>query len=138
MRISARVQNSLGRNKIELKTGDQSHSIVIAPRSSGYGSSANGGELLCLALAACYCNDVYRQAAKRKVTVESVEVEVESEFGAEVEPGKNVSYRARVVARASEATIRELMTSTDTLAEIHNTLRVATPVVLSQTEAIPA
>jgi hypothetical protein len=35
--------------------------------NDGGGSSANGGELLCLALATCYCNDVYREAKKRGI-----------------------------------------------------------------------
>jgi len=61
-------------------------------------------------------------------------VEVEGEFGAEGEPARNVSYRAKVTAQASEAQIRELMSHTDRVAEIQNTLRVETPVLLSSIE----
>jgi uncharacterized OsmC-like protein len=35
---------------------------------------------LFLALATCYCNDIYREAAKRNIKVDSVEVEVEGTF----------------------------------------------------------
>ena len=49
---------------------------------SGFGSSATGGELLCLALATCFCNDFYRKAEKQAITVIRVEVEVKAEFGA--------------------------------------------------------
>jgi uncharacterized OsmC-like protein len=136
MRINARVQNSRNDHQVILQTDDKIHSIVIPPKASGFGSSANGGELLLLALATCYCNDIYREAAKRNIKVERVEVEVDGDFGAEGEPAKNVVYRAKVAAQASEEEIRELMRFTDTVAEIHNTFRVKTPVVLSQIEVI--
>ena len=61
-------------------------------------------------------------------------MEVEGEFGAEGEPARNVSYRAKVTAQASEAQIRELLSHTDRVAEIHNTLRLETPVILSGIE----
>jgi len=136
MRINARVQNSRNDHQVTLQTDDKIHSIVIPPKASSFGSSANGGELLLLALATCYCNDIYREAAKRNIKVERVEVEVDGDFGAEGEPAKNVVYRAKVAAQASEEKIRELMRFTDTVAEIHNTFRVKTPVVLSQIEVI--
>ena len=63
-------------------------------------------------------------------------MEVDGEFGTEGEPAKNVTYRARVTAQASEAEIRELMRHTDRVAEIQNTLRVETPVVLSGVEVV--
>jgi hypothetical protein len=47
-----------------------------------------------------------------------------------------VAYRARVTAQASEEEIRELMKFTDTVAEIQNTLRIETPVVLSEIEDV--
>jgi uncharacterized OsmC-like protein len=102
----------------------------------GYGSSANGGELLFLALASCYCNDIYREAAKRNIKVERVEVNVEGDFGSEGEPAQNVTYRAKVFAQASEEDIREMMKFTDTVAEIQNTLRIGRPVVLTEIEAV--
>jgi organic hydroperoxide reductase OsmC/OhrA len=130
MKISARVENSQGQHQVTLTTNESSHSITIPSKSSGFGSSANGGELLFLALATCYCNDIYREAAKRDIQVERVEVEVSGDFGAEGEPAKNVTYRAEVHAHGTEAKIRALMEHTDTVAEIQNTLRVETPVRL--------
>ena len=138
MKINARIQNSRNDHQVTLQTGENVHSISIPPKASGFGSSANGGELLLLAVATCYCNDIYREAAKRNIKVERVEVEVDGDFGAEGEPAKNVVYRAKVAAQASEEDIRELMHFTDTVAEIHNTFRVETPVTLSQIEAISA
>ena len=136
MKIIAKVENSQNNHQVTLQTNDNVHSIVIPPKPTGYGSSANGGELLFLALATCYCNDIYREAAKRNIKVERVEVEVNGDFGGESGPAKNVTYRAKVFAQAGEEEIRELMKFTDTVAEIQNTLRVGTSVALSQVEVV--
>ena len=134
MKISARVENSRDNHQVTLRTNGNAHSIVIPAKSTGYGSSANGGELLFLALASCYCNDIYREAAKRNIKVERVEVQVDGDFGGEGDPATDVTYQAKVFAAASEAEIRELMKFTDTVAEIQNTLRNGTSVVLSNME----
>ena len=134
MKITAKVENSKHNHQVTLQTNDNAHSIVIPPRSTGFGSSANGGELLFLAT--CYCNDIYREAAKRNINVERVEVEVDGDFGAEGAPAKNVTYRAKVTAQASEQQIQDMMRFVDTVAEIQNTLRIETPVVLSEMEVV--
>jgi uncharacterized OsmC-like protein len=108
---------------------------MIAPKAEGLGSSANGGELLFLALATCYCNDIYREARKRGIEVEHVQVEVTGEFGAEGEGAREIRYRASVDAKAPREGILELMRHTDSVAEIHNTVRRSAPVVLSECEA---
>jgi organic hydroperoxide reductase OsmC/OhrA len=134
--ISARVQNSHGQHEVMLQTNDGVHSITIPPKATGFGSSANGGELLFLALATCYCNDIYREAAKRGIQVTNVDVTVEGDFGAEGQPARSVMYSASVSAHAKESDIQDLMRHTDTVAEIQNTLRIATPVTLKSVEAI--
>lgn len=136
MNISAKVQNSEGQHHVTLRTNDNIYSLAIPPKTTGFGSSANGGELLFLALATCYCNDIYREAAKRGMKVESVEVEVKGEFGAEGEGAKNMTYKAKVKAQAGEADIQALMRHTDQIAEIQNTLRIGTPVILSDIEVV--
>ncbi len=136
MTHSAIVQNSEGKHRVTLGTGNASRSIDIPPKSSGFGSSMNGGEALSLALATCYCNDIYREAAKRGIKVESVEVEVDGEYVAEGAPAKSITYRAKVVAHASEDEIRDLMKHTDTVSEIQNTVRAGIPVPLKEIEAV--
>jgi hypothetical protein len=47
-----------------------------------------------------------------------------------------ISYRARVKADANRQEILDLMRHIDTVAEIQNTLRAASPVALSECEVI--
>jgi len=129
MKFSARVQNTPNEHQVTLKVGDREQSLAIEPKPTGR-SSISGGELLFLALATCYCNDIYREAAKRDIKVERVEVEVTGDFEAEGKPGSKIVYRARVDANASRKEIHELLRHTDAVAEIQNTLRTATPVKL--------
>ncbi len=92
--------------------------------------------MLFLALATCYCNDIYREAAKRGIPVERVEVEVSGDFEREGGPASNVSYRAWVKADASREAIQDLVHHTDTVAEIQNTLCTLTLVTLGECEVI--
>lgn len=123
MLVRARVDNARGTHAVSLATDGSVHAIEVPPRPGGTGSRANGGELLCLAVATCYCNDVYREAAARGIAVTHVQVEAEAEFGGAGEPARTLTYRASVAARAPEADIRELMLHTDRVAEVQNTLR---------------
>ena len=123
MQISASVKSSLHHHETNVATNGASKEIAIASKESGYGSSVNGGELLLLALATCFCNDIYREAAKRNIAVTHVKVEVNADFGATGEAGKNFIYRANVTADASDAEIAALIRETDKVAEIQNTLR---------------
>ncbi len=123
MRISARVQNREGEHHVTVATNGEPRPLAIPPRTGGRGSSANGGELLALALATCYCNDLYREAAARGINVHAVEVEVDAEFGGAGEPARHIRYRARVDADAPAADVRALVEHTDRVAEVHNTLR---------------
>jgi organic hydroperoxide reductase OsmC/OhrA len=122
--IEARVDNQRLEHKVVLATNGSPHALDIAPRPGGAGSSVNGGELLCLALATCYCNDIHREAEKRGIAVGRVEVEARAEFGAAGEPARAIRYRANVSARASPDDIRALMLHTDRVAEVQNTLRL--------------
>lgn len=130
MKIRARVENAPGEHRVTLVTNDAARELAVAPKAEGRGSSANGGELLCLALATCFCNDAFREAARLGVEVDRVEVEVEADFGGRGEPASAIRYRVAVAARGDEAEIRALVAETDRVAEIHNTLRIGLPVTL--------
>jgi uncharacterized OsmC-like protein len=130
MKIASRVRNREGTCKAQLSTNGQVHEIGIVPKDDGKGSRANGGELLCLALATCFCNDIYREASSRDIEVIAVEVEVEAQFGGVGEPAQTIGYSASVAGRASETELRNLIELTDGVTEIQNTLRQGMPVKL--------
>jgi len=135
MNISARVTNQLGEHTVVVETNGREQSLAIASKADGLGSSVNGGELLFLALATCYCNDLYREGRKRGIEIAKVVVEVSGEFGAEGAPAENIRYRASVDAKAPRDIIVDLMRHADRVAEIQNTLRTSSPVVLGECEA---
>jgi hypothetical protein len=63
-------------------------------------------------------------------------VEVVGELGAEGEPARSVLYGARVRAHAPDESIRELVTHTDRVAEVQNTVRSGASVTLSRIETV--
>lgn len=131
MLISARLSSRAGQLHTEVQTNDALKTLLLPPKPNGSGAGINGGELLLLVLATCFCNDLYREAAKRGLSLTSVTVECHGEFGAEGEPGRRFEYRAEVRAEgASAADIQALIRHTDQVAEVHNTLRQGLPITL--------
>lgn len=131
MHITASINNGSGSNEIVVSTEGNEKKILIAAKPDGRGSSVNGGELLFLSLATCFCNDIYREAAKRKINVQSVNVVVDGNFGKEGEPGSNITFMVNVEApENSPAEIADLIAYVDQIAEIHNTLRQGVAVTL--------
>jgi organic hydroperoxide reductase OsmC/OhrA len=124
MKITASVKSAYQKHDVQVETEGNGKSISITPKREGFGSSVNGGELLFLALATCFCNDLYREASKRKVTIDSVDVTVSGEFGGEGEPARNIAYEVDVKSQdLSGGEIADLISYVDKVAEIHNTLR---------------
>ena len=134
MRSVARIHNSEGEHTADVSAGKHSASISIASKLSGFGSSVSGGELTMLALATCFCNDIYREALQMEIEVVSVDIECSGDFPAEGAPATGVRYTARITARAPEEQIRELAARTDRKAEVQNTVRAAVPVDLAEVE----
>ena len=123
MRITASIKNSILQNELSVATEGNSKSIAIPAKLTGQGSSVNGGELLFLSLATCFCNDLYREAARRDIQIKSIEVNVSGEFGMEGEPASNITYHANIQSDTPKNEILDLIQHVDTVAEIHNTLR---------------
>ena len=135
MIITASVKNTYQKNEVNLSTDKNSKKLDVPGKVEGYGSSVNGGELLFLSLATCFCNDIYREAARRNMNISSVEVTVSGEFGKEGEPGSNIVYEANVLSTGStQEEIAALIHHVDNIAEVHNTLRRGVDVSLKQME----
>jgi len=132
MKISASVRNASTHHEVSVSTGESTQALAIPHKPSGQGSGVNGGEFLMLALATCYCNDLYREAARLGMPIEAVEVQVSAEFPGIGLAATNITYTARVTSPASTTEIAELLRVTDAVAEIHNTVRLGVPVTLEQ------
>ena len=123
MKIVATVKSSSQQNDVTVETEGNKKEILIPAKAHGQGSAINGGELLFLALATCFCNDLYREAVRRNIIIKSVDVTVSGEFGKEGEPASNISYKAEIQSAHTPREISELINYVDKIAEIHNTLR---------------
>ena len=128
MRIAARVHNTGHDHRVNVTTAGSTQNVAISAKAKGSGSAVNGGEFLMLALATCYCNDLYREAAARGLVLSAVEVEASAEFAAAGLAASEIRYRARVESTASDAQIEALLRETDQVAEVHNTVRAGLPV----------
>lgn len=128
MKISATIRSQMNILETHVQTNGSSKQVIIQPKDNGQGSMVNGGELLLLSVATCFCNDIYREAAKRNIHIEQVEVTSSGEFGAEGEPGFNFKYQANIIANASDKEIQSLIEHTDRVSEINNTLRKGIPI----------
>jgi len=130
MDISAVVKSSAGAHEVAVRTGETTLSLSIPPKATGRGSGVNGGELLMLALATCYCNDLYREAERLGIVLDAVEVEATATFPGIGLAATNIRYRAAVSSPAPPEAIVDLLRHTDAVAEVHNTVRAGVPVEL--------
>jgi uncharacterized OsmC-like protein len=136
VKITARVTNSADQHRVVVATNETQKSLEIAAKQPGQGSSVNGGELLLAALATCMCNDLYREAAKRGIRLDHVDVSAAAVFPAEGAGAEQVEYHVTISGEAEDAVLRDLVRATDGVAEIHNTIRAAIPVQLRNTHVL--
>lgn len=104
--------------------------VVDRPvEAGGGGKGFNGGQLLYLAVAGCISNDLFREAPRFGVELDSVRVTVEGDFSGDPAVSDAVAYDVEVSGRGDlEALVREV----DRIAEIPNSLRQGTPVSLRE------
>ena len=132
MLVTASVTNSPSAHETLVRTGNVAQSLNVQPKVTGRGSSINGGEFLMLALATCYCNDLFREAERLGIAIDVAEVEASAEFAGIGLAATNVRYRARSESSASQADVARLLRETDAVAEVHNTIRAGASVELVQ------
>jgi organic hydroperoxide reductase OsmC/OhrA len=132
MEISARVASTPDAHTVQVRTDAAEKALAVPAKAHGGGSAINGGEFLMLALATCYCNDLYREAARLGISLDAVDVEARADFPGIGLAACNVSYRAWVRSAAPAADIERLLAHTDAVAEVHNTLRAGVPVEWAQ------
>lgn len=130
MKISAIVRNSYKVHETRVSTNGLTQSLDVPLKSAGKGSAINGGEFLMLALATCYCNDLYREAERLQIAINSIEVEASADFAGPGLAATNIRYSARVLSTAPDDVIEDLLRQTDAVAEVHNTIRQGVAVQL--------
>jgi putative redox protein len=104
--------------------------VVDRPAEAGGGGKGfNGGQLLYLAVAGCISNDLFREAHRFGVELESVCVTVEGDFSGDPAVSGTVNYELELSGSGNlDALAREV----DRIAEIPNSLRQGTPVTLGE------
>lgn len=130
MEISATVASSSTCHEVHVRTGAVSQSFAVPAKPDGRGSAVNGGEFLMLALATCYCNDLYREAQRLGIPIEGATVEATAEFPGVGLAATRIRYRAVVRSSAGAEVVARLLRETDAVAEVHNTVRAGVPVEL--------
>lgn len=130
MLISAVVRSLPSGHHVLVRTGDSSQEVAVPAKSGARGSAVNGGEFLMLALATCYCNDLYREAQRLNIPIDGAEVEAIAEFHGVGLAASNIRYLAKVHSSANAELIDRLLRETDAVAEVHNTIRSGVPVQL--------
>ncbi|MCD9155102.1 OsmC family protein [Aeromicrobium duanguangcaii] len=122
MRITATVENAPGSHEVTVTTDEWSTPLAIGARDEG-GSAVNGGELLAAALATCFVNDLYREAASRGLRIDGVRVTVDSDWDGPGEPARRIAYAVHVDSPEDPEVVDALARETDGLAEVHGTVR---------------
>ncbi|MNY44909.1 OsmC-like protein [compost metagenome] len=116
---------------VSVETAGNRQALAIPAKPSGQGSAVNGGEFLMLALATCYCNDLYREAQRLGIAIDGARVEASAEFAGIGLAARDIRYSAAILSTAPPEDIARLLRETDAVAEVHNTIRAGVPVILT-------
>jgi hypothetical protein len=76
-----------------------------------------------LSLATCFANDLYGEAARRKINIQSVAAIVYDEFRQKGQPASSISYMADIQSTHLKNEISVLINHVYKVAELHNPLR---------------
>ena len=99
--------------------------------AGGRGLGFNGGQLLYLSIAACWSNDLYREAATMGIELDGVEITVDGDFPARGSGSTPVSVEVVVRSSAPEARVRALIAEVERVAEIPRTIRDVTAITVN-------
>jgi organic hydroperoxide reductase OsmC/OhrA len=106
---------------------------LVADRPSaagGRGLGFSGGQLLYLSIAACYSNDLYREASTRGIELTRVAVTVDGDFPARGSASTPIAVDVELDGEAPRADLEALLEEVDRIAEIPASIRGTTPVAL--------
>jgi organic hydroperoxide reductase OsmC/OhrA len=106
--------------------------------AGGGGLGFNGGQLLYMAIAACWSNDLYREAATMGIDLDGVEITVDGDFPARGSGSTPITVDVVVRSAAPEPRVRELIAEVERVAEIPRAIREATAIEVTASVGQPA
>ncbi|MFL5686646.1 MAG: OsmC family protein [Chloroflexota bacterium] len=106
--------------------------------AGGRGLGFNGGQLLYLSIAACWSNDLYREAATMGIELDGVEITVDGDFPSRGSGSTPISVDVVVRSAASEERVRALIAEVERVAEIPRAIRDATSIGVTAAVERPA
>jgi uncharacterized OsmC-like protein len=81
-----------------------------------------------MAIAACWSNDLYREAATMGIDLDGVEITVDGDFPARGSGSTPITVDVVVRSAAPEPRVRELIAEVERVAEIPRAIREATAI----------
>jgi uncharacterized OsmC-like protein len=125
---------TVGDGPTALGEGGQSTLVVDRPAAAGGGGLGfNGGQLLYLSIAACWSNDLYREARTMGIELDGVEITVDGDFPARGAGSTPITVEVVVRSRAPEEQIRALIGEVERVAEIPRAIREGPPIEVRAT-----
>jgi len=101
--------------------------------AGGGGLGFNGGQLLYMSIAACWSNDLYREAATMGIDLDGVEITVDGDFPSRGSGSTPITVDVVVRSEAPEAKVRELIAEVERIAEIPRAIREGPPIEVRAT-----
>ncbi len=117
--------------------GARTLTIDRSERSGGSGRGFGAGELLRLAIGACYAISLQREATRRGIALTRVEIDVQAAWAGDPERAEHMRCIVAVDAEASATEIGELIRHADQTAEVTNSVRAGTPVTVIDARGTP-
>ncbi len=91
-----------------------------------------------MAIAACWSNDLYREAATMGIELDGVEITVDGDFPARGSGSTPITVDLVVRSAAREDRIRELIDEVERIAEIPRAIREGPPITVRAEVIAPA
>jgi organic hydroperoxide reductase OsmC/OhrA len=125
-----RVQlRTVGRGPTALGQAGPFTLTVDRPTAAGGGGLGfNGGQLFYLSIAACWSNDLYREAATMGIELDRVELAVDGDFPARGSGSTPITIDLVVRSSAPEEKVRALIAEVERIAEIPRAIREGPPI----------
>ncbi len=101
--------------------------------AGGGGIGFNGGQLFYLSIAACWSNDLYREAATMGIQLDGVEVSVDGDFPSRGGGSTPIEVALTVRSTAPEDQVRALIAEVERIAEIPRAIREGPPITVRAT-----